>query len=220
MWGWGLKKQTKKNNVVSQEIRNGVKTATLTDVQQTVIDHLYKEGKPQGVIAKEASCSQSAIFHELLENWVDSKSLDKEQNGPESCCLRFCRHIQSVLFNQIQSKCGCLPGKVRPLHAFLCWQTLRTCWSHYPPELGTCSTLKRTKTCFNNNQAMLWLIGSRRKKKVTRAKNVGELKAAISHLRSPNQLLRAKAVQFMDVLWSCLTFFKMKMSFSWFYVTM
>lgn len=48
-----------------QEIINGVKTATLTDDQQTIIDHLYKEGEPQGVIAREASCSQSE--HELLE---------------------------------------------------------------------------------------------------------------------------------------------------------
>ncbi len=37
------------------------KTADLTIVQKTIIDTLYKEGKPQTFIAKEAGCSQSAV---------------------------------------------------------------------------------------------------------------------------------------------------------------
>ncbi len=37
------------------------KTADLTVVQKTIIDTLHKEGKPQTFIAKEASCSQSAV---------------------------------------------------------------------------------------------------------------------------------------------------------------
>ncbi len=37
------------------------KTADLTVVQQTIIDTLHKEGKPQTFIAKETGCSQSAV---------------------------------------------------------------------------------------------------------------------------------------------------------------
>ncbi len=37
------------------------KTADLTVVQNTIIDTLHKEGKPQTFIAKEAGCSQSAV---------------------------------------------------------------------------------------------------------------------------------------------------------------
>ncbi len=38
------------------------KTADLTVVQKTIIDTVHKEGKPQTFIAKEAGCSQSAVF--------------------------------------------------------------------------------------------------------------------------------------------------------------
>ncbi len=38
------------------------KTADLTVVQKTIIDTLHKEGKPQTFIAKEAVCSQSAVY--------------------------------------------------------------------------------------------------------------------------------------------------------------
>ncbi len=37
------------------------KTADLTVVQKTIIDTLHKDSKPQTFIAKEASCSQSAV---------------------------------------------------------------------------------------------------------------------------------------------------------------
>ncbi len=37
------------------------KTADLTVVQKTIIDTLHMEEKPQTLIAKEASCSQSAV---------------------------------------------------------------------------------------------------------------------------------------------------------------
>ncbi len=37
------------------------KTTDLTVVQKRIIDILYKEGKPQKVIAERASCSQSAV---------------------------------------------------------------------------------------------------------------------------------------------------------------
>ncbi len=33
----------------------------LTVVQKTIIDPLYKEGKPQTFIAKKSGCSQSAV---------------------------------------------------------------------------------------------------------------------------------------------------------------
>ncbi len=42
------------------------KTADLTVVQKTIIDTLHKEGKPQTFIAKEAGCSQSAVFFSMI----------------------------------------------------------------------------------------------------------------------------------------------------------
>ena len=47
------------------------KTADLTVVQKTTIDTLYKEGKTQKVIAKEAGCSQSSV----------SKHINREAKG-------------------------------------------------------------------------------------------------------------------------------------------
>ncbi len=38
------------------------KTADLTVVQKTIINTLHKEGKAQTLIAKEAGCSQSAVY--------------------------------------------------------------------------------------------------------------------------------------------------------------
>ncbi len=42
------------------------KIAALTVVLKTIIDTLHKEGKPQTFIAKEAGCSQSAVFMCML----------------------------------------------------------------------------------------------------------------------------------------------------------
>ncbi len=51
------------------------KTADLTVVQKTIIDTLHKEGKPQTFIAKEAGCSQSAVF----------KHVNRKLSGREKC---------------------------------------------------------------------------------------------------------------------------------------
>ncbi len=51
------------------------KTADLTVVQQTIIDTLHKEGKPQTFIAKEAGCSQSAV----------SKHVNRKLSGRKKC---------------------------------------------------------------------------------------------------------------------------------------
>ncbi len=51
------------------------KTANLTVVQKTIIDTLHKEGKPQTFIAKEASCSQSAV----------SKHVNRKLSGRKKC---------------------------------------------------------------------------------------------------------------------------------------
>lgn len=39
----------------------------LTFVQQTDIDTLHKEGKPQDITAKEAGCSYGAISDNIIE---------------------------------------------------------------------------------------------------------------------------------------------------------
>ncbi len=49
------------------------KTADLTGVQKTTIDH--KEGKTQKVIAKEAGCSQSSV----------SKHINREAKERKRC---------------------------------------------------------------------------------------------------------------------------------------
>ncbi len=51
------------------------KTADLTVVQNTIIDTLHKEGKPQTFIAKEAGCSQSAV----------SKHVNRKLSGRKKC---------------------------------------------------------------------------------------------------------------------------------------
>ncbi len=56
------------------------KTADLTVLQQTSIDTLHKEGKPQTFIAKEASCSQSAV----------SKHVNRKLSGRKKCGRKRC----------------------------------------------------------------------------------------------------------------------------------
>ncbi len=51
------------------------KTADLTVVQKTIIDTLHKEDKPQTFIAKEAGCSQSAVY----------KHVNRKLSGRKKC---------------------------------------------------------------------------------------------------------------------------------------
>ncbi len=51
------------------------KTADLTVVQKTIIDTIHKEDKPQTFIAKEAGCSQSAVF----------KHVNRKLSGRKKC---------------------------------------------------------------------------------------------------------------------------------------
>ncbi len=57
------------------------KTADLTVVQNTIIDTLHKEGKPQTFIAKEAGCSQSAV----------SKHVNRKLSGRKKCGRKRCK---------------------------------------------------------------------------------------------------------------------------------
>ncbi len=56
------------------------KTSDLTVVQKTIIDTLHKEDKPQTFIAKEAGCSQSAVF----------KHINRELSGRKKCKRKRC----------------------------------------------------------------------------------------------------------------------------------
>ncbi len=56
------------------------KTVDLTVVQKTIIDTLQKEGKPQTFIAKEAGCSQSAVF----------KHVNRKLSGRKKCGRKRC----------------------------------------------------------------------------------------------------------------------------------
>ncbi len=56
------------------------KAADLTVVQQTIIDTLQKEGKPQTLIAKEAGCSQSAV-----SKHVNRKLSGRKKSGRKRC---------------------------------------------------------------------------------------------------------------------------------------
>lgn len=56
------------------------KTSDLTAVQKTTIDTLYKEGKTQKVIAKEAGCSQSSV----------SKHINRQAKGRKKCGRKKC----------------------------------------------------------------------------------------------------------------------------------
>ncbi len=57
------------------------KTADLTVVQKTITDTLHKEGKPQTLIAKEASCSQSAVSNHV-NKVVEGKSVEEKYAQP------------------------------------------------------------------------------------------------------------------------------------------
>ncbi len=56
------------------------KTADLTVVHKAIIDSLHKEGKPQTFIAKEAGCSQSAVF----------KNVNRKLSGRKQCGRKRC----------------------------------------------------------------------------------------------------------------------------------
>ncbi len=55
------------------------KTADLTVVQKTIIDTLYKEGKPQTFIAKEAGCSQSAVSKHVNQMLSERKKCGRKR---------------------------------------------------------------------------------------------------------------------------------------------
>ncbi len=57
-----------------------MRTADPTVVQNTIIDTLHKEGKPQTCISKEAGCSQSAV----------SKHVNREMSGRKKCGRKRC----------------------------------------------------------------------------------------------------------------------------------
>ncbi len=54
------------------------KTADLTVVQKTIIDTLHKEGKPQTFIAKEAGCSQIAVYKHVNRKLSGRKKVYKK----------------------------------------------------------------------------------------------------------------------------------------------
>ncbi len=56
------------------------KTADLTVVQKTINDTLHKEGKTQTFIAKEAGCSQSAVY----------KHVNRKLSGRKKCGRKRC----------------------------------------------------------------------------------------------------------------------------------
>ncbi len=56
------------------------KTADLTVVQKTIIDIIHKKGKPQTFIAKEAGCSQSAVY----------KYVNRKVSGMKKCGRKKC----------------------------------------------------------------------------------------------------------------------------------
>ncbi len=59
------------------------KTADLTVVQKTIINILHKEGKPQTFIAKEAGCSQSAVYKHVNRNLSGRKKMDNQPREPQ-----------------------------------------------------------------------------------------------------------------------------------------
>ncbi len=65
------------------------KTADLTVVQKTIVDTLHKEGKPQTFIAKEAGCSQSAVFKHVKRKLSGRKKCGRKRcaTNREKCSL-------------------------------------------------------------------------------------------------------------------------------------
>ncbi len=65
------------------------KTVDLTVVQKTIIDTVHKEGKPQTWIAKEAGCSQSAVFKHVSRKFSRRKKCGRKRctTNWENCSL-------------------------------------------------------------------------------------------------------------------------------------
>ncbi len=104
------------------------KTADLTVVQKTIIDTLYKEGKPQTLIAKEAGCSQSAV----------SKHVNRKLSGGKKCGRKRCttnRENRSLIRVVKQNRFKNLgelhkewtePGVEKSYHTQTCQENLAT----------------------------------------------------------------------------------------------
>ncbi len=56
-------------------------TSDLKVVQKTIVETLHKEGKSQTLIAKEASCSLSAVSKHVNRN-VEGKSVEEKDAQP------------------------------------------------------------------------------------------------------------------------------------------
>ncbi len=65
------------------------KTVDLTVVQKRIIDTVHKEGKPQTFIAKEAGCSQSAVFKHVSRKFSRRKKCGRKRctTNWENCSL-------------------------------------------------------------------------------------------------------------------------------------
>ncbi len=76
------------------------KTADLTVVQETIIDTLHKESKPQ--TSKEAGCSQSVV----------SKQVNRKLNGRKRCGRTICttnrenRSFVRIVKQKSMQECG------------------------------------------------------------------------------------------------------------------
>ncbi len=68
------------------------KTADLTVVQNTIIDTLHKEGKPQTFIAKEAGCSQSAVSKHVNRKLSERKKICSSKINSR-ICVNFTRNV-------------------------------------------------------------------------------------------------------------------------------
>ncbi len=59
------------------------KTADLTVVQNTIIDTLHKEGKPQILITKGSGCSQSAVSKHVNVKLSGRKKMHNQPREPQ-----------------------------------------------------------------------------------------------------------------------------------------
>ncbi len=76
------------------------KTPDLIVVQKTIIDTLHKEDKPQTFIAKEASCSQSAVSKHVNRKLSGRKKCTTKSNQIKSLLLSH-HHSTSALVSEI-----------------------------------------------------------------------------------------------------------------------
>ncbi len=162
------------------------KAADLTVVQETIIDTLHKEGKPQTSIAKEAGCSQSAV-----SKHVNRKLSIRKKCGRKRCTTNRENRILMTIVKQNWFK---NLGELHKEWTEAGVKASRATTHIFQQDLAPAHNAKSTKSCLNDHGVGVldWPANSpdlnpienlwgivKRKMRNKRPKNADELKVTV-----------------------------------------